>query len=187
MIKPEPRFDQPNETPADQQAGSDGGQPNGASFLAGEETTPLRKECDDLKDQLLRVRAEFANYQKRAKQQADSDRVYAVGNLARDLLDAIDNLERATEALRTSASGGISAGVEMVQKQMLGILAKYGVEPIQAEGEPFDPNIHEAIMQQPSAQHPEGTVVADLSKGYRIHERVLRPSKVAVSIKPSGA
>ena len=137
-----------------------------------------------MKDQVLRARAEFANYQKRAKQQADSDRVYAVGSLARDLLDPLDNLERAIEALRASGDLGVTAGLDMVQRQLAEVLAKHGVEPIKAHGCPFDPNLHDAVVQQPSALHPEGTVVSELSKGYKIRERVLRPSKVAVSTKP---
>ncbi len=156
---------------------------DGGALAPDEEISRLRKERDELKDQLLRNRAEFSNYQKRVKQQADSDRAYAIGNLARDLLEAIDNLQRATDALRSSANEGISSGLEMVQKQFLATLAKYGVEPIHAMGEPFDPNQHDALMQQPSAEHPEGTVVAELAKGYKIHDRVLRPSKVAVSAK----
>jgi molecular chaperone GrpE len=72
-----------------------------------------------------------------------------------------------------------------VQKQLLEVLAKHGVEPITALGEPFDPNLHEALVQQPTADHPEGTVVGELSKGYRIRDRVLRPSKVAVSSRPA--
>ena len=72
----------------------------------------------------------------------------------------------------------------MVHKQLLATLAKHGVEPIDALGQPFDPNQHEALVQQPDADHPEGTVVAELSKGYKIHDRVLRPTKVAVSVKP---
>jgi molecular chaperone GrpE len=144
----------------------------------------LEKERDEARDQLLRTRAEFVNYQKRAKQQADADRVYAIGNLAHDLLDVIDNLQRATDALRGSAAEGIASGLDIVHKQFLSTLAKYGVEPIEALGQPFDPNFHDALMQQPSADHPEGTVVNELSKGYKIHDRVLRPSKVAVSAKP---
>ena len=144
----------------------------------------MQKERDELKNQVLRIQADFANFQKRARQQADEVRTYAIGNLAQDVLGGIDNLERAIEALRSSASEGITSGLDMVQKQLLGILAKYGVEPIAALEQPFDPNLHEAIMQQPSDQHPEGTVVAELGKGYKIHDRVLRPSKVAVSITP---
>jgi molecular chaperone GrpE len=168
-----------------QQTEKSAGDPaNGGQAPAGS-IDELQRQRDDYFDQLQRTRAEFLNYQKRAKQQADSDRIYAVGSLARDLLDAIDNLERATGALRGSASAGISEGLDMVHRQMLDILAKHGVEPIEALGKPFDPNEHEALMQQPDGQHPEGTVVAELSKGYRIRDRILRPSKVAVSIRPA--
>lgn len=149
-----------------------------------DELAQALRQRDDYLDQLQRSRAEFANYQKRAKSQADADRVYAVGSLARDLLDGLDNLERAAEALRANAAAGIVDGLTMVHRQLLAILAKHGVEPIEALGTPFDPNQHEALLQQPDASHPEGTVVAELGKGYKIHERVLRPSKVAVSVRP---
>jgi len=153
--------------------------------VAADETAQLKQERDECRDQLLRARAEFVNYQKRTKQQADADRAYAIGSLARDLLDTIDNLERAIEALRSSAAEGITAGLDMVQKQLLDTLAKHGVEPILAQGQPFDPNFHDAMLKQPSADYPEGTVVAELGRGYKIRDRVLRPTKVAVSVKPS--
>jgi len=196
MTKLNPQPDHPSQTVPSSQSASDrpldaaaepgpnAGQANGASLLPSEEIDLLQKERDELKDQVLRIQADFANYQKRAKQQADEVRTYAIGSLAQDVLGAIDNLERAIEALRALANQGITSGLDMVQKQLLGILAKYGVEPIAALEQPFDPNFHEAIMQQPSAEHPEGTVVAELGKGYKIHDRVLRPSKVAVSVKP---
>src|SRR3954470_16524923 len=151
----------------------------------GEDPAQVQRQRDDYFDQLQRTRAEFVNYQKRSKAQADSDRTCAVGSLARDLLEGIDNLERATEALRASASAGITEGLDMVHKQLLAILAKHGVEPIEALGKPFDPNEHEALVQQPDAERPEGTVVGELGKGYRIRDRVLRPTKVAVSVKPA--
>ncbi len=177
-LEPQPSTTPPEVGPA---------QSNGSPFLASEEETLVKKERDDLKDQLLRSRAEFANYQRRAKQQAEAEKMYAVGDLARDLLEAIDNLERATGALCSSTNESISSGLEMVQKQLLATLAKYGVEPIKALEQPFDPNLHDALFQQPSAERPEGTVVAELGKGYKIHDRVLRPSKVAVSVKPTPA
>ncbi len=183
------RMDEPATGPEsgdDPANGPDGGSgPRGRTAPErGDEIGVLQGERDALKEQLLRLQADFANYQKRAKQQADEVRTFAVGNLAQDVLGGIDNLERAIDALRSSANQGISAGLDMVQKQLLGILAKYGVEPIPALGEPFDPHYHEALLQQPSDQHPEGTVVAELGKGYKIHDRVLRPSKVAVSVRP---
>jgi molecular chaperone GrpE len=158
---------------------------NGETMSASEQIALLKQERDELRDQALRARAEFANYQKRAKQQADADRVYAVGSLAKDLLDPLDNLDRAIEALRADGALGITAGLDMVQKQLHEIMARHGVEPIPAQGNPFDPNLHEAILQQPSLEHPEGTVVAEMSRGYTIRDRVLRPSKVAVSVKPA--
>ena len=154
---------------------------------SGDELSQLQSQRDEYLEQLQRSRADFANYQKRSKSQADADRQYAIGSLARDLLDAFDNLERATEALRASAAPGIGEGLELVHKQLLATLAKHGVQPIPALGQPFDPNQHEAIVQQPDAEHPEGTVVAELGKGYRLHDRVLRPTKVAVSILPPNA
>ena len=151
--------------------------PNGPQSAVTDELAQLQKQRDEYLDQLQRTRAEFANYQKRSKTQADADRVYAVGTLARDLLDGLDNLERATDALRASAAAGIAEGLDMVHKQLLATLAKHGVEPIDALGQPFDPNQHEAVVQQPDADQPEGTVVAELGKGYRIHDRVLRPTQ----------
>lgn len=157
-----------------------------ATLNSNDELAQAQRQRDEYFEQLQRSRAEFANYQKRAKSQADADRIYAVGSLARDLLDSLDNLDRAAEALKASAPAGIAEGLAMVHKQLLTTLAKHGVEPIAALGQPFDPNQHEALVQQPDADHPEGTVVGELSKGYRIHDRVLRPSKVAVSVKPAG-
>src|SRR5919112_3369798 len=156
--------------------------PDEMTTTSGDELSQLQSQRDEYFEQLQRSRADFANYQKRSKSQADADRQYAIGSLARDLLDGLDNLERATEALRASAAPGISEGLELVHKQLLATLAKHGVQPIPALGQPFDPNQHEALVQQPDATHPEGTVVAELGKGYRHRDRVLRPTKVAVSV-----
>jgi molecular chaperone GrpE len=176
----------PETAQAQSQSQADGGTATATPTPGGETLAHVQRERDELVDQLQRSRAEFANYQKRAKSQADADRAYAVGSLARDLLDGLDNLERATEALRASAPAGIAEGLAMVHKQLVATLAKHGVEPIEALGHPFDPNQHEALTQQPDAEHPEGTVVAELGKGYRIRDRVLRPTKVAVSVRPAG-
>jgi molecular chaperone GrpE len=154
---------------------------------ASDELTQTQKQRDDYFEQLQRNRAEFANYQKRARSQAEADRLYAVGSLARDLLESLDNLERGAESLRATAPAEVVDGLTMIHRQLLATLAKHGIEPIEALGQPFDPNQHEALLQQPVADVPEGTVVAELGKGYKLHDRVLRPSKVAVSIKPTGS
>jgi molecular chaperone GrpE len=142
----------------------------------------LRAERDQYFDQLRRSQAEFANYQKRAKAQADLDREYYVAALAKDILDVLDNLERSIDAARSSGAAGIVEGVEMVHKQLLGALAKHGVEVISPLGEHFDPNFHEAVMRRPaSPEHPADTVTNVLGKGYKLKDRVLRPAKVAVA------
>jgi molecular chaperone GrpE len=144
------------------------------------------RERDEFYDQLRRTQAEFVNYQKRSKAQADQDRQFAASGLALDLLGVIDNFERALEAARVAggAAGGIVEGLDMVQKQLLTALGKHGVRPIEALHRPFDPTRHEALLHQPAPEFPEGTVVAELGKGYTLHDRVLRPSKVAVAKAP---
>jgi molecular chaperone GrpE len=150
-----------------------------------EELVLAHKQRDEYLDQLQRSRAEFANFQKRIKAQAEQNQAYAVGNLALDLVGVLDNFERALEAARGSGAQGIVEGLDLVHRQLLSALAKHGVEPIAALGQPFDPNRHEALLKQASANHHEGTVVAELGRGYIMKDRVLRPSKVAVSVAPA--
>ena len=153
-----------------------------SGFPLSEDLVEVQRQRDEYLDLLQRSRAEFNNYQKRAKAQADVDRQYAVSALAKDLLDVLDNCERGADAAKGSGASSIVEGFDMVHRLLLSALAKQGVEPIEALGKPFDPNMHEALAQRPSADHPEGTVVAELGKGYVIKDRVLRPSRVAVSV-----
>jgi molecular chaperone GrpE len=157
--------------------------PDGAA-APGDELAQATRQRDEYLEQLQRTRAEFVNYQKRAKTQADADRTFLISGLALDVLSVLDNFERATEAARAANAPGIVEGLDMVHRQMLTALGKHGIEPIAVIGEPFDPNHHEAVMQQPDPSKPEGTVVAELARGYKLRDRVLRPAKVAVSIIP---
>ena len=150
----------------------------------GEDLVQVAKQRDEYYEQLQRTRAEFANYQKRAKAQADADRVYLAVPIALDILNVLDNYDRAIESARKGGATAIADGLVMVEKQFIAALAKHGVEPIVALGQPFDANFHEAISQQPSADHPEGTVVAEFAKGYKLRDRLIRPTKVAVSVAP---
>ncbi len=172
------------QAPADPAAGSSRppGPAAGADGTTGSDPlAEVTRQRDDYLDQLQRSRAEFANYQKRARAQAEADRAYAVGPLAADLLHVIDNFERALEAARAAGASPIVEGLEMVHRQLLETLAKHGVEPIEARGLPFDPSLHEAIAQRPDPQHAQGTVVDEFGRGYRLRDRVLRPSRVVVS------
>jgi len=144
-----------------------------------DETAALRAERDQYLDLLQRTRADFENYQKRAAREREQENRYSLFPLARDLLPVIDNLQRALESAPEESP--LRQGVALVKTQLLQTLAKYGITPIESTGMPFDPHSHEAVMQQPSDQHPEGTVLQTLEPGYRYHDRVLRPTKVIVS------
>jgi molecular chaperone GrpE len=142
----------------------------------------LAAERDQYLDMAQRTRAEFENYQKRARKERDDERRYYNSTFALDLLPVLDNLERALEAARQAGdTGALAQGVAMVQTQLLEQLKRHGVTPIEAQDKPFDPNLHQAVMQQPSDQAEPGTVLQVLEPGYLIHERVLRPAKVIVS------
>jgi len=159
--------------------------PNQAEdVLTDDPLTAVTKERDELKDQILRVQAEFQNAMRRERSMIDIRRVEAVSAVARDVLDVMDNFDRALDSARAGgpAAASILSGLEMVQKQLLAALAKHNVSPIDAQNQPFNPDEHEAVMQRPSADHPEGTVIQVLAQGYKLGDRVLRPAKVIVSI-----
>jgi molecular chaperone GrpE len=144
------------------------------------------RERAELLDLLKRTRADFENYQKRALRDLAEERRYAHGSLALDLLPVLDNFDRAVAAAnKAGESGPLMQGVAMVQTQLLDLLRRHGITPIDAEGKPFDPNVHQAVMQQP-ANVPANTVLQVLEKGFKIHDRVLRPAKVIVSVPASG-
>lgn len=151
-----------------------------------EEPDPLAEEVAGLKDQLLRARAEFDNFRKRKAREMEQLRKTAASGLIRDLLPVVDNLERALEHAE-DRSTGLAQGVEMVLKQMCDTLSQQGLEPIAAHGQPFDPNLHEAMTHQPSDEHPADTVMLEYERGYRLGEGVLRPAKVVVSSGPAAA
>ncbi|MBI5062639.1 MAG: nucleotide exchange factor GrpE [Desulfatitalea sp.] len=152
-----------------------------------------QKQAQENYDRLLRASAEFENYKKRTTREMQEVVKYANERMAQELLGVVDNLERAI-ASATQAGGADHAlvqGVELTLNETIKILERHHVTPIQAVGQPFDPNFHQAMLQMDSADQPPNTVVQELQRGYRIHERLLRPALVAVSkagdaAKPNG-
>ena len=139
-------------------------------------------ERDQFLDLLQRSRAEFENYQKRAQKDREQERRFMQAAILSDLLPVMDNLERAMDAAKQAGeTGPLVQGVTMVQSQFLDLLKRYGVTPIDALGKPFNPNVHQAVMQRASPHQPPNTVVQVLETGYAQPERVLRPAKVVVS------
>ncbi len=145
-------------------------------------------ERNDYYDQMLRAQAELENYRRRTQNELDQMRRYQSLGLARDLLPGLDNLQRAVKAAEVSPNAEeLLQGVQMVAAQFEEILSRHSVTPISALGEPFDPNRHEAVQQIPSGDHPPMTIVEEIERGYELHDRVVRPSKVIVSSRPADA
>ncbi len=145
----------------------------------------LEQERNASRDQALRTQAELENYRKRVAREREEERRFAALPVIRDLLPGLDNLQRALDAARhTDDLNAMLQGVEMVAQQIESILAQHGATPIQAVGEPFDPNQHQAIQQIPSADVPPMTVVDEVERGFVLHNRVIRPSSVIVSVAP---
>ena len=150
------------------------------------EIEALRKERDLLIDQDLRLRAEFDNFRKRASREASEARERAQGQLLGEMLPVYDNLERALDAAEHHDEGKVLGGVRMVRDMFVELLRRTGVEEIETVGAAFDPNVHDAVVMQPSEQ-AEGTVTAVLERGFRQGGHVLRPARVVVSAGPAEA
>jgi molecular chaperone GrpE len=139
----------------------------------------MRREKDALQDRLLRTAAEFDNYRKRVDRERRDLAEYTAAEVIRELLPIVDNLERALGA--ASEGGPLRTGVELIHKQLLDLLRKRGVKPIEALGADFDPNFHEAVVHEASSEHREGEVMEELQRGYLLGDRLLRPAMVKVA------
>jgi molecular chaperone GrpE len=155
---------------------------------AAETTAPeddsdgLQADLDRFRDLALRSQADFENYKKRAAREKDEAIKYANSSLLEKLIAIVDNFELGLEAARAEGEKSpIFSGMSMVFKQLLDFLADSGLQPINATGEKFDPNLHEAIAHEPSNEFPEGTVIRQTRRGYKMKDRLLRPSSVVVS------
>ena len=151
-----------------------------------EETEPesLEVTLAEAEDRFLRLQAEFENFRRRsARERAEAHR-YGHQNFVKDLLPTVDNLERAVDHAMAGDEGGLEGvvqGVELVSRELLSALEKHGVCEIEALGQAFDPNFHEAVGQVQDDDSPPNSVVQVLEKGYRIHDRMIRPARVMVS------
>ena len=163
--------------------------------LAEEESLEERLKAEEARaeenyDRLLRVTAEFENYKKRMEREMNDFMKFANESLIKDILPVVDNLERALEipyGNNENAFHSMREGVQMTLKGLLSSLERSGVVVIESLDKPFDPNFHQAVMQEQSEGHTENTVSKELQKGYMMRDRLLRPAMVAVSKKPDFA
>ena len=181
-------YDDPgySDAAADEQIGDEtaaeqadaGAQPTAA---ADEAVAAAQKERDAYKEQFLRAVADFDNYRKRIERERRELSEYAAADVLLDLLPIIDNFERALQAPATGDTEAFKRGIELIHKQMLDLLRKRGVTHIDALGADFDPNVHQAVIHEPSEEHREGEVMEELQRGYKLGDRLLRPSMVKVA------
>jgi molecular chaperone GrpE len=141
----------------------------------------LRQEKDALQNRLLRTAAEFDNYRKRIDRERRELSEFAAADVLMEVLPILDNLERALQVPAGPEAEPYRKGVEMIQRQMLDLLRKRGVTPIETVGADFDPNYHQAVSHDVSPDHREGEVIAELRRGYMLGERLLRPAMVKVA------
>ena len=159
------------------------------------ELEALQKQLEEAKakatehwDTLLRTKADFENFKKRAGKERSESARYAALPVLHSMLTVLDNFEMALAA--TDQSGeesmqSLKTGINMIHQQFKAALVEHGLEEIDAQGQEFDPNIHDAVSQQTSSEHREGHVLQQLRKGYRLHDRLLRPASVIVAKAPS--
>ncbi len=154
-------------------------------------STELAKETHgrlkDTHERQLRAVADLDNYKKRAARERDEAEKFALAKLLKELLPVLDNLDRALEHAATAAGpaeGALSTGVLATRKLFEAILGKFGVKGFSAEGQPFDPNRHEAMQQIPTSEIPPGTVAKEIVRGYLLNDRLLRPALVGVAVAP---
>jgi len=143
------------------------------------------EEVKTLYDKLLRTQAEFENYKKRIEKEKSDLRKYAGEGILKEIIHTVDNLEMAIKhASESDQSESISEGMEIILKQFLKSLERFGVKGFVSIGETFDPNRHEAMIQVESAEHEANTIIAESQKGYFLHGRLLRPALVSVTRAP---
>ena len=143
---------------------------------------PLQTDLDRFRDLALRSQADFENFRKRAAREKEEAVKYANASFLEKLIPILDNFELGLTAARGSAENSpILAGMDMVAKQLNDFLVSTGVEPVNGEGQKFDPNLHEAVAQEESAEVEEGMVLRQLRRGYKLRDRLLRPATVVVS------
>jgi molecular chaperone GrpE len=164
--------DQADPTPADGPADA---------LVSTDQVADLQRERDDYYDRWLRKTAEFDNYRKRVDRERREQADQAITGLLLELLTVVDDFDRALTVASPSESEAYRKGVELIHAKLHDVLKKYGVRPIDALGADFDPNLHQAVMHEASADHRDGEVIGELQRGYMIGDRLLRPAMVKVA------
>ena len=150
-----------------------------------EEANPWQEKYETLNNQYIRLAADFDNFRKRQEQERENLLKYGAENTVKKLIEVLDNFDRGAKAIETVEDcEKVKECFNLAYKNFNDVLGKIGLEVIPAEGEEFDPNLHEAVMQTPTDEKPENTIIAELQKGYKLGDKVLRPTLVNVATAP---
>ena len=181
--QPEERPDVEPEEPGQETAKSETPASKGE---AGPTLEELQAKVDENWDLYLRAAAEIENVRKRATRDVERARKYALENFSRELLDVKDSLEMGIAAAENADAESLLEGSQATLKVLAGTLERFGIEEVDPEGEPFDPELHEAMTMQPSSDVEPGSVLTVIQKGYTLNGRLLRPARVIVAAEPAG-
>lgn len=181
----------PNDSIIIEDDSQDSDQTSSSIEIVEQETDPqnsdpvvlLQNKVNQLEDSLLRAKADFQNLQRRTTIEKSEAIQYANAEIMKSLLTIIDDFNRSFEAMESSDKKDVpdTSGFRLIYENFIRALSQHGLVTIDALHKPFDPTIHEALLQQPSNEHPPGTVIEELASGYRLRDRVIRPSRVIVS------
>lgn len=177
MDQPEPNL---SEIPSDDQTPAV--TPEGQIAALTAERDQLAAEKADLNDRLLRARAEFDNARRRFERDRSDYLQFAAMDMVKDVVPILDDFERALQV--ETADAGYAKGVELIYQRMSDVLKKMGLEPIESVGQPFDPNLHQAVERVPTSEAEDMTVLGEFQKGYNFKGKLLRPAMVRVAVKP---
>jgi molecular chaperone GrpE len=146
----------------------------------------LQAENESLKGQYMRIAADFDNFRKRQSRDQDDLRLKIICSTLSEILPVVDNFDRARQQLnpQSEEAQGLHRSYQNLYKQLVDVFKQLGVSPMRVEGEPFDPTLHEAVLREPSQEHPEDVVIEELQRGYHLNGRVLRHALVKVSMGP---
>ena len=146
------------------------------------EVNPLQAKYDELNNHYIRLAADFDNYRKRQAQERENLLKYGAENTVKKLIEVLDNFDRGLKAIeKVEDCDKVKECYNLAYKNFKDVLTKIGLEEIRAEGEEFDPNLHEAVVQTPTNDKPEHTIIAELQKGYKLGDKVIRPTLVNVA------
>ncbi len=157
-------------------------QPENVSETSNSEINELQQKYDTLNQQYLRLAADFDNYRKRQEHEREELLKFGTENALKKMIEVLDNFERGKKALEgVDDCEKVKESFDLVHKQVVDALTKLGLETIETEGKEFDPNFHDAVMQTPTSEQPEHTIINELQKGYKMGDKVLRPALVNVA------